>query len=263
MQKRIVFLVAILLATMALFAQKATDFNVSLTDDGTGVVIKGYSGNMSKINIPAIIEGLPVREIVGNGYEQPILSRGVTSVVIPPGVTKIGNNAFDGCYSLVSVIIPEGVIEIGEYAFKGCSITSINLPKSLKIIGEGAFNRCHNITAITISPGLNEIKSNTFEECTSLTNIVVPEGVTKIGNSAFEECTKLSTVSLPSSIQRIESRAFMSCTMLLSISIPDSVGIIYTEFATGNILEYSFRNCPKLDLATQAKLRRLKVEFKP
>jgi hypothetical protein len=42
-------------------------------------------------------------------------------VVIPNGVTVIGNSAFAFCSGLTSVSIPAGVTSIGEKAFQGCS----------------------------------------------------------------------------------------------------------------------------------------------
>ena len=35
--------------------------------------------------------------------------------------------------------IPHGVISIGEWAFCDCNLTSINIPKSVKKIGDDAF----------------------------------------------------------------------------------------------------------------------------
>ena len=57
-------------------------------------------------------------------------SKGLTSVVIPKSVTKIGVRAFYGCTGLTSIIIPDSVKKIGHLAFYGCtSLTSIVLPK--------------------------------------------------------------------------------------------------------------------------------------
>lgn len=45
----------------------------------------------------------------------------VTDLVIPDGVTNIGDYAFIGCTSLKSVTVPESVEYIGRYAFSACS----------------------------------------------------------------------------------------------------------------------------------------------
>ena len=44
----------------------------------------------------------------------------MTSVVIPLGVTKIGQEAFQGCSKLTSVVIPQSVEHITSDAFNGC-----------------------------------------------------------------------------------------------------------------------------------------------
>ena len=45
----------------------------------------------------------------------------VTDLVIPEGITSIGNSAFSGCSSLESITIPEEITSIGDFAFEGCS----------------------------------------------------------------------------------------------------------------------------------------------
>ena len=47
--------------------------------------------------------------------------KGVKDVVIPDGVTEIGDSAFLGCSSLTSVTIPDSVTHIGENAFSRCT----------------------------------------------------------------------------------------------------------------------------------------------
>ena len=50
-----------------------------------------------------------------------VKDKGIKSVVIPNGVTSIGNRAFSGCSSLTSITIPDSVTSIGREAFSDCS----------------------------------------------------------------------------------------------------------------------------------------------
>ena len=64
----------------------------------------------------------------------------IKEVVLPEGVTSIGNNAFILCNKLEKIIIPEGVERIESGAFWCCSgLTEIVFPETLKYIGENAF----------------------------------------------------------------------------------------------------------------------------
>ena len=63
---------------------------------------------------------------------------GLTEVEIPDSVTDIGNWAFKNTRSLSEVKLSKSLVRLGAYAFAGCSIKTLFLPKSLRIIEEGA-----------------------------------------------------------------------------------------------------------------------------
>ena len=85
-----------------------------------------------------------------------------TSIVIPSGVKKIGDYAFQGFDRLTSVVIPEGVTEIGVSAFSGCTaLKKIVLPLTLRVIGDRAFRQCP-FTEIEIPDGVERIGCEVF-----------------------------------------------------------------------------------------------------
>ena len=106
------------------------------------------------------------------------------------------------------------------------SLTSVKLPKTLKIIGGQAFASCYNLTSITIPDSVTEIGDWAFYYCSSLTSITIPDGVTSIGEYAFHFCDNLTSVTIPDSVTTIGKQAFFGCSSLTSITIPDSVTTI-------------------------------------
>jgi len=158
---------------------QSVDFTYGLNDAGNGIVITGYTGAGGKVTIPAVIENLPVVEIgensfrgSGGGAGDPRAGDGITSVIVPIGVRKIGRGAFSDCRSLISVTMPDTVEEIMAVAFRGCtSLVSVNLPASLKMVGINAFSRNGELRNLSIPNGIAAIEWqgwNHFAGCSKL-----------------------------------------------------------------------------------------------
>lgn len=148
----------------------------------------------------------------------------ITSVVVSPGVTSIGQCAFSRFAKLTHVDIADSVISIGWDAFYYCSsLTDITIPQSVTYIGPLAFFHCTNLSSITLSNNITSIGSSAFEDCTNLTSITIPGSVTSIGLAAFCNCTKLTSITIPDSVTTIDLEAFKNCSSLTSITIPGSV----------------------------------------
>lgn len=85
--------------------------------------------------------------------------------------------------------VPEGVEWIFDTAFLKCQkLTKVDLPMSMKTIGQGAFSQCTGLTEITIPQGVESISWSTFFNCSSLKTVRIPESVTTIESGAFQDC---------------------------------------------------------------------------
>ena len=131
-----------------------------------------YTGNDKELKLPSIDK---VKEeftdYKGDTYEiyeyAFYKNTNVTSVVIPEGVTSIGDSAFYYCSSLKTVTFRDNsqLTSIGDYAFDGCSsLTSITIPSGVTSIGRNAFLNCYKLVEVydlTGPDGLQITKGST------------------------------------------------------------------------------------------------------
>ena len=89
------------------------------------------------------------------------------------------------------------VVAIEDKAFQDCkNLKNINLPSSLKSIGEYAFSGCPKILKFKLPDSLEEIGDYAFEGCTSLTELRIPKNVAKLEANTFKG-TKIKTLYIP------------------------------------------------------------------
>jgi len=105
-------------------------------------------------------------------------------IVIPEGVTSIGDSAFFDCSGLKSVTIPSGVTSIGDSAFAGCSgLKSVTIPSSVMSIGRKAFYDCSGLgDGVVIRDGCVLTVNGKCPNVDAL-----PQGIRLIADGAFEQ----------------------------------------------------------------------------
>jgi hypothetical protein len=113
------------------------------------------------------------------------------SYSIPSTVTTIASDAFDACSGVTNVTIPPGVTSIGDFAFNATGLMSVTVPSGLTSIGSHVFAFCSSLANITIPNAVTSIGPDAFLYCTSLTNATIGSGVTSLGSDSFANCSSL------------------------------------------------------------------------
>ena len=143
---------------------------------------------------------------------------GVTSVLIPNSVNRVGRHAFRNCRNLTSIVIPNSVKTIGSSAFSHCrSLITVNIPNSITIIEGYVFDGCSNMSSVSIPNSVTYIKYSAFRGCHSLNSITIPNSVTRIGGHAFAYCRGLTSITIPNSVVDIDNSIFPDCDSLSEI----------------------------------------------
>ncbi|GHV15873.1 hypothetical protein FACS189493_0500 [Spirochaetia bacterium] len=252
-----------LVLTTSVFAAPApaSDFKYDLNSEGTGVVIQQYTGrDHTSVEIPATIEGFPVVELGNEAFAYTGLygragSDGITSVVIPDSVTKIGAKLFYNG-ALTRITLSKNITVIPESAFEQCELlTAISIPSGVTTIGAKAFYRCMNLTTVSIPASVTSIGQQAFSanneySAPKITTITIPAGVT-IGVYAFGYCSSLTTVTISEGVT-LRGGVFNRCTNLTTLNLPDA----NVTFAGMDI----FNGCTRLSLAARGKLKALGYE---
>lgn len=171
------------------------------------------------------------------GYDAFEYCTSFTRMELPDGLTDIGHSLFEDCSNLASVKLPATMTAIPEHMFWASGIKSIDIPSTVKSIGENAFRNCDALTSIVIPDGVESLGNSVFFDCNNLLSATIGEGVTAIPANAFDDDYALSVVSLPSTLITIGERAFNTCRSLTSITIPENVTSIASQ---------AFTECDKL-----------------
>ena len=172
----------------------------------------------------------------------------ITSVVVSPGVTSIGNLAFTRFSKLIHVDIADSVVSIGELVFSECnSLTSITIPGSVTSIGSNVFTGCTS---------LNDIRySGTSESVISALSQYVPTRVTFNYGDKVPEAERMITVFVKT-----------GGTLTAPTTIPPVAGYEFKGWLTEDGELYDFPGAPTGQLTLYANWEKIpdpKPEPKP
>lgn len=166
-------------------------------------------------------------------------NNGLMNIIIPDGVTTIGNRSFAYVQTLphqFDVYIPSSVTSIGDsiitvksFSAKSTltinsNVVSANYSKSANLIHKFG----NSIAKIIFGDNIMTIGTYAFYNSQNLNEVVLPSNLGNIGDYAFNVCIALQSITIPDTVTSIGSRAFDSCTSLSSVTVlattPPTVG---------------------------------------
>lgn len=151
----------------------------------------------------------------------------ITRVVLPEGLTSIGNLAFYECTKLKALHLPDDLRRVGYYAFTGCTAMEIlTMGKSLTAIHDGAFSHCTSLTTVSFPYGLQTLGTQAFYRCESLTVVNIPTYVENMGTSVFAYCKNLLRATINARLQELPAWTFYGCERLTVVSLPETVSTL-------------------------------------
>lgn len=191
---------------------------------------------------------------------------GLETVILEPGIQKIGAFSFSRLESVSAVELPETITKIEDAAFSNSpSLKTIRFPSSIKRIGNNVFEHSgiqsftwpeyrkipketfqySALRHIQLNESVRTIEDEAFRSCKNLAEIQFPDSLKSIGKESFSGCTLLATLHLPDHLSHIGTSAFQDCTSLQEIWLPKSWG----EYSAGKekIVDSSwFAGCSNL-----------------
>ncbi|MCL2861736.1 MAG: leucine-rich repeat protein [Firmicutes bacterium] len=126
--------------------------------------------------------------------------------VVPDTVTWIGNYAFAGAGGVTELVLPErtvdqydvvvvpGITHIGVNAFNGSGLVDFILPRGATTIPVDAFNGSR-ITRLEVPYGVTTIAANAFRN-SRIVDLVLPSTVTSMPNNALAGMAYLETITV-------------------------------------------------------------------
>ena len=206
--------------------------------------------NMTSASLPSTLTTIGSRVFDG--------CASLTDLQIPESVCDVAMDAFTGCEQLLET--ENGITYVDKWAFSSLEdlteislredtvglarnifdtregITSVQIPASVRYMGDSAFSGCANLAQVEFGQGsrLVQIGDFAFSGCSKLQQIALPDGVTHIGRNAFYYCYGLRSVTLSDNLEQIGKSAFSHCSDLQCVEFPASLC---------SMGEYAFEYC--------------------
>lgn len=125
-----------------------------------------------------------------------------------------------GCSQLTRLVLPSGITRIGEMALSSCTkLASIDIPSQVTVIGRGAFVMCSSVKNLVIPDNVVTIETGAFQRMDALQTISLGNGIETLENSLFLQSTSLKKVILGTNFKNFDPMVFYTTASLAEIEV--------------------------------------------
>ena len=171
-----------------------------------------HSEKLARLVLPASLKGIEDFAFSGTG---------LTSLYLPEGFEKIGENVFSSTSSLTEVYFPSTLTSLGSSAFfySGLVEADLSLCGSLTSLPSSLFKDCASLMHFNSPRSLSLIGSECLKNCSGLTTLYLGGEADSlaIGASAFEGCAELVTLYLPKNLNQLGTASFKGCAKVQTL----------------------------------------------
>ena len=195
------------------------------------------------------------KDTIYSVYGNLVLDNG--TLVIPEGITTLGDKVFMGYTNIKTVVLPSTISSIGVKAFANCTslekvVFTKGTPSLFEISGR-AFENCVALKSIDLPANLETISYYAFAN-SGLESIKIPATVSTLGGHAielngitlreydygnsFDSCKSLKSVTFAQNgdLKSLTKETFQNCTALESVTLPDGLEEIQSKAFTNTKL---------------------------
>ena len=239
-------------------------------DEYHGTMVNSYYGD---IVIPEKVNGYTVTAIGDYAFWKDY-ELGISSIVIPKTVKKIGNFAFLYCNLLRELTIPSTVEYIGEQIIAGSGVreltvedsdqpltacvaansisplsdgeqcTKVYVGRNIELTNPnftpeyGPFTWAGVITDLTYGPLVTRLHNYECWSAGALQRVTfLTDKVTVLPENAFGSCSNLVNIQLPAKLERIEKCGIFGSQMMKSITLPATLRYLGQQGLDNSALE--------------------------
>ena len=164
---------------------------------------------------------------------------GRTETVVPEGVPSQGGgywvyNYYDDlAYAFKDmpfkrVVWPKSIKKIGEGAFQNSDIEILEMSENPQVIGKDAFNNCAELRELPSLSSVTHMGASAFGDCKRLAVLddkreIDLSSLDSIPSYAFDDCTSIKSFVLSPNLKQIDGDAFGGCASLISVTLPESL----------------------------------------